>query len=63
MDYSEHRIGAEAAARIKEECFTGDPVSDHVHADLIIEETLRKLGMLRLADAYHNVRKAYEKWE
>ena len=60
MDYNEHKIGAEAAARIKNECFTGDSASDHVQADLIIEETLRKLGMLRLADAYHNVKKWYE---
>ena len=63
MDYDEHRIAAEAATRIKNECFTGDSASDHAHADLIIEETIRALGMLRLANAFHNVKKTYEKWE
>jgi len=60
MDYNERKIGADAADRLRKECSTGDPASDHVQADLIIEETLRELGLLRLANAYHNVRKVYE---
>lgn len=40
------------AARLKTECASGDREGDGCHADRILGELLRKLGMTATAEAY-----------
>lgn len=47
------------ADKIETECFNGDWESDHMRADDILIELLKKLGYINTANAYRKVGKYY----
>lgn len=52
-------IDEEYKNKIEEECFSGDWEFDHMTADDILVELLRKSGYINTANAYRKVGKWY----